>query len=178
MTNAIAEYNKTQVLTASGPQVIVLLYDAALQALRLAQDGIRRNHHPDKARFLGRAFRIVGELDNVLDMERGGEIARAPQADALLQAVQRRDPPGQAQVDQDHRQDGDHHHERQSRRLGVVALLQVERLDHVADHRGAGAAQDLGVHVVPHRGDERQQHPRDDPGGGDRQRHPQEGLCR
>lgn len=77
MTNAIAEYNKTQVLTASGPQVIVLLYDAALQALRLAQDGIRRNHHPDKARFLGRAFRIVGELDNVLDMERGGEIARA-----------------------------------------------------------------------------------------------------
>ena len=75
MYNAVAEYRKTQVLNASGVEVIVLLYDAALQSMRLAQDSIRGNNQADKARFLGRALNIVGELANVLDMERGGEIA-------------------------------------------------------------------------------------------------------
>jgi flagellar protein FliS len=75
MYNAASEYRKTQVLNASGVEVIVLLYDAAVQSMRLAQDGIRRNKPADKARFLGRALNIVGELANVLDMERGGEIA-------------------------------------------------------------------------------------------------------
>jgi flagellar protein FliS len=63
------------VLTASGVQLIVLLYDSAIQATELASDGITRRHQPDKARFLGRAVGIVSELSNVLDFERGGEIA-------------------------------------------------------------------------------------------------------
>src|SRR5579885_2926132 len=75
MYNAAGEYRKTQVLNSTGVEVIVLLYDGALQSMRLAQDGIRRNHQADKARFIKRALNIVSELMNVLDMERAGEIA-------------------------------------------------------------------------------------------------------
>lgn len=78
MTNyGISQYQHAQVMTASGVQVILLLYDAVVRSLELARDGMRRNDHRDKARFLGRAIAIVGELSNVLDMERGGDIARA-----------------------------------------------------------------------------------------------------
>ena len=73
------QYQHTQVTTASGVQLIVLLYDAAVQSLQLARESMLNNNHPDKARFLGRAVAIVGELSNVLDLERGGEIARSLQ---------------------------------------------------------------------------------------------------
>ena len=76
-TTAATQYRQTQVLTTSGVQLIVLLYDSAIQALELASDGITRGHQPDKARFLGRAVAIVGELSSVLDFERGGEIAKS-----------------------------------------------------------------------------------------------------
>jgi flagellar secretion chaperone FliS len=76
-TAAATHYRQTQVLTASGVQLIVLLYDSAIQSVELASDGITRRHQPDKARFLGRAVGIVGELSNVLDFERGGEIAKS-----------------------------------------------------------------------------------------------------
>jgi len=75
LTTAATHYRQTQVLTASGVQLIVLLYDSAIQAIELASDGIARRHQPDKARFLGRAVAIVGELSSVLDFESGGEIA-------------------------------------------------------------------------------------------------------
>ncbi len=75
MNEAINQYQRTQVLTASEVQLIVLLYDGVLQSLELAKDGIVRDDYRDKARFLGRAIAIVSELSNVLDMERGKEIA-------------------------------------------------------------------------------------------------------
>lgn len=75
MRYGIQQYQQTHVLTASGVQLVVVLYDGALQALQLARDGILRNNRADKARFLGRAVNIVTELSNVLDMDRGGEIA-------------------------------------------------------------------------------------------------------
>ncbi|HJU04505.1 MAG TPA: flagellar export chaperone FliS [Nitrospiraceae bacterium] len=71
----INQYRRTQILTASDVQVIVLLYDGALQSLELAREGILKDNYADKARFLSRAFDIVSELSNVLDMERGGEVA-------------------------------------------------------------------------------------------------------
>ena len=76
-TVAATHYRQTQALTASGVQLIVLLYDSAIQAIELASDGITRRHQPDKARFLGRAVGIVSELSNVLDFEQGGEISKS-----------------------------------------------------------------------------------------------------
>jgi flagellar protein FliS len=76
-TAAASRYRQTEVLTTSGVQLIVLLYDSAIQSIELASDGIARRHQPDKSRFLGRALGIVGELSSVLDLERGGEIAKS-----------------------------------------------------------------------------------------------------
>jgi len=75
MNDGINQYRRTQILTASEVQIIILLYDGAVQALQLAQEGILKNNYADKARFLGRAIAIVSELSDVLDMEQGKDIA-------------------------------------------------------------------------------------------------------
>lgn len=69
------QYQQTQVMTSSGVQIVVLLYDAAIQSIELARAGIESNNLKDKGRFLGRAISIIGELNSVLDFDRGGEIA-------------------------------------------------------------------------------------------------------
>ena len=73
--NVAQQYQQTQVMTASHVQLIVLLYDSAVQSLELAREGIMKNNYRDKARFLDRAMAIVGELSSVLDFERGGQVA-------------------------------------------------------------------------------------------------------
>jgi flagellar protein FliS len=75
VTNVAQQYQQTQVMTANHVQLIVLLYDSAVQSLELAREGIVKNNHRDKARFLDRGMAIVGELSSVLDFERGGQIA-------------------------------------------------------------------------------------------------------
>ena len=73
----VGHYQQTQIMTSSGPQIVVLLYDAAIQSIELARRGMETGNLQDKGRFLGRAISIVGELNSVLDFERGGEIARS-----------------------------------------------------------------------------------------------------
>lgn len=73
----VQQYQQTQVLTSSRVQLVVLLYDAAIQSIELTRRAIDTNNFPDKARFIGRAISIVGELDSVLDYEHGGEIAKS-----------------------------------------------------------------------------------------------------
>ncbi|MBI5672621.1 MAG: flagellar export chaperone FliS [Nitrospirae bacterium] len=64
-------------MTSSRVQIVVLLYDAAIQSIELARAGIESNDPKEKGRFLGRAISIIGELNSVLDFEQGGEIARS-----------------------------------------------------------------------------------------------------
>jgi flagellar protein FliS len=71
------QYQQTQVMTSSKVQIVVLLYDAAIQSIELARTGIEMNNPQDKGRFIGRAISIIGELNSVLDFEQGGEIARS-----------------------------------------------------------------------------------------------------
>jgi flagellar protein FliS len=73
--NVAQQYQQTQVMTANHVQLIVLLYDSAVQSLELAREGIIKNNYRDKARFLDRGMAIVGELSSVLDFERGGQVA-------------------------------------------------------------------------------------------------------
>ncbi|MDH5562924.1 MAG: flagellar export chaperone FliS [Nitrospirota bacterium] len=69
-------YATTQISTASSVQVVVLLYDGAISSMKLAQEGIVALNFPDKARFLDRALRVVGELSASLNMEDGGVVAK------------------------------------------------------------------------------------------------------
>jgi len=68
-------YAQTQITTASSVQIVVLLYDGVISSMKLAQEGIVAHNFQDKARFLDRALRIVGELSASLNMEVGGGIA-------------------------------------------------------------------------------------------------------
>ncbi len=74
---AVHQYQQTSVMTATDVQLIVLLYDSAVQSLELAREGMLQKNIQDKSRFLGRAVAIVSELSNVLDFEQGGDIAKS-----------------------------------------------------------------------------------------------------
>ena len=63
-------YATTQISTASSVQVVVLLYDGAISSMKLAQEGIVSLNFQDKARFLDRALRVIGELS--ASVEYGG----------------------------------------------------------------------------------------------------------
>ena len=75
LSHGAHQYRQTQIMTESGIQLIVLLYDSAIQSLELAREGMIQNNVQDKARFLGRAVAIVTELSSVLNFEKGGAIA-------------------------------------------------------------------------------------------------------
>jgi len=77
LSQGAQQYRQTQVLTTSGVHLVVLLYDTAIQSLELAREGMLHNNYQEKARFLGRAVAIVTELSNVLDFEKGGDIAKS-----------------------------------------------------------------------------------------------------
>ena len=69
-------YANTQIQTASSVQVVVFLYDGAISSMKLAQEGMATLNYQDKARFLDRALRVIGELSASLNMEEGGGIAK------------------------------------------------------------------------------------------------------
>jgi flagellar protein FliS len=69
-------YATTQISTASSVQVVVLLYDGAISSMKLAQESMVTLNFHDKARFLDRALRVVGELSASLNMEEGGIIGK------------------------------------------------------------------------------------------------------
>ena len=53
-------YQQTQVATANQVQLIVMLYDSAIQSMELAGKPFSRTITKDKARFLDRGMAIVG----------------------------------------------------------------------------------------------------------------------
>lgn len=77
ITQYARQYEQTQVVTSSSLQLVVLLYDGAIQSLEIAKREIQAKNIREKARHLGRAIAIIGELNSVLDLEQGGEIARS-----------------------------------------------------------------------------------------------------
>lgn len=77
MTQYARQYEQTQVVTSSGIQLVVMLYDGAIQSIEMARRDIQANNVREKARHIGRALAIVGELNSALDYEQGGEIARS-----------------------------------------------------------------------------------------------------
>ncbi len=73
-------YRVNSVLTASPGQLVLMLYDGALRALRLAREGFAQSD-ADPRRYEGintnllKAQAIIGELQDTLDHEAGGEFA-------------------------------------------------------------------------------------------------------
>lgn len=71
----ISGYKQTVYATTDRVQIVLMLYDGALNHLKIAQQKIESGDIMTKATHLTKATMIITELSNVLDMEKGGEIS-------------------------------------------------------------------------------------------------------
>ncbi len=74
--NGIESYQRTAISTQSRGRLIVMLYDGAIKFLKLAIQEIEAGNWAAKVQYIERAQDILLELNAVLDMEAGGEVAR------------------------------------------------------------------------------------------------------
>jgi len=68
-------YKSTQIETASQGQILLMLYDGAIQRMKQARDALEKENYEVSHSKLVKAQDIVTELMATLDMDIGGEIA-------------------------------------------------------------------------------------------------------
>jgi flagellar protein FliS len=68
-------YRKTSVTTATKEQILIMLYEAAINHLKRASDACQKNDLAAKGVSVGKAHDIINELSNTLDFEVGGDVA-------------------------------------------------------------------------------------------------------
>ena len=73
--NGVSAYQNTAVTTQSKGRLIVLLYDGAIKFMKLAISELEAHNYEAKGQYISRAQDIINELNAVLDMDAGGEIA-------------------------------------------------------------------------------------------------------
>lgn len=66
---------RTGIEDASPHQLILMLYDGALESLMTAIGCIERKDFAGKGAALGKAISIIGGLQGFLDLEKGGDVA-------------------------------------------------------------------------------------------------------
>ncbi len=69
-------YQDAAVTTQSSGRVVVMLYEGAIKFLKLAIKEIESNNPEGKGTYITKAVDIIYELNTVLDMEAGGEVAQ------------------------------------------------------------------------------------------------------
>jgi flagellar protein FliS len=93
-------YLQTQVQSRTPVELVVMLYDGAIKFLGQARDAMAARDMKARRDAMSRGLAIVQELQNMLNMEAGGEVAE--RLDALYtyilgrcyEANQQRDPAG------------------------------------------------------------------------------------
>lgn len=70
------KYKQTQVVSASREKLLLMLYEGAIKFTKLAIKGAEEKKVVDRCTNLGRAYDIVMELNNTLDHNVGGDIAK------------------------------------------------------------------------------------------------------
>jgi len=73
----LRQYHETRARTSDRGRLLLMVYDAAVGAVRDCQRLMRAGDHAGRGAQMDRAIRAVGELRSSLDMERGREIARS-----------------------------------------------------------------------------------------------------
>ena len=71
----ISAYQESAVTTQSKGRLIVLLYDGAIKFMKLAIKELEANNYEAKGQYINKAQDIINELNAVLDLNAGGEIA-------------------------------------------------------------------------------------------------------
>lgn len=75
VARGIDTYRRTNVHTRSPLELVVMLYDGALQSLGEARDAMARKDVGARTRAISRALAILTELQGTLNMKEGGAIA-------------------------------------------------------------------------------------------------------
>ena len=97
-TRGAEAYRRTEAESSTPTERVVLLYDGALRFLGAASDAFVRGDVRSRTTNVSRALAVVAELQNTLDLERGGEVATRLDAlydyiiGRLLDATAKRDP--------------------------------------------------------------------------------------
>jgi flagellar protein FliS len=73
--NGITAYQDNTVTTQSKGRLIVLLYDGAIKFMKLAIKELEAGNYQAKGQYINKAQDIINELNAVLDINAGGEIA-------------------------------------------------------------------------------------------------------
>ncbi len=73
--DGITAYQDNSISTQSKGRLIVMLYDGAIKFMRLAIVEMEKKNYEAKGRYINKALDIISELNIVLDMDAGGEIA-------------------------------------------------------------------------------------------------------
>jgi len=73
--NYAKTYRQTAIMTASREQILLMLYEAAIQNVKKASVCIDRKDIPGKGAAIGKAHDIVNELVASLNFEVGGQVA-------------------------------------------------------------------------------------------------------
>lgn len=76
MSYGLGAYKKTSVSTASKEQVLLMLYQAAIKNCKKAITAIEEEEIADKGVYIGKLQDIIIELNNSLDFEIGGDVAK------------------------------------------------------------------------------------------------------
>lgn len=69
-------YQRTTINTSDSVKVVSLLFDGAINYLKVARMKMEERDTPGKGIYIRKATAIVSELASSLNMEEGGEIAR------------------------------------------------------------------------------------------------------
>ena len=75
MQRAAHAYLQTQVTTNSPGEILILLYDGAINFLNRAKEYLSANDMAGKGIYISKALDIINELDSCLNLEKGGELA-------------------------------------------------------------------------------------------------------
>ena len=73
--NGLDTYKEVAITTQSRGRLVVMLYDGAIKFLKLAINELNNGNMSEKGRYITKAMAIIDELNIVLDMETGGEVA-------------------------------------------------------------------------------------------------------
>lgn len=76
MTYGAKNYKQMQITTASPTQILIMLYEGAIQNVKKAILAIEQKNIADKGKYIGKAHDIINELTVSLNHEVAGQIAK------------------------------------------------------------------------------------------------------
>lgn len=76
MSYGLGAYKRTSVKTASKEQILLMLYQAAIKNCKKAMEAMDEKNLAKKGEHIGKLQDIVIELNNSLDFEVGGDVAK------------------------------------------------------------------------------------------------------